>query len=355
MCSTLREYHVREVEMRVGKCYWLANDEARPGPKCCPRSCKYFPRSIMAEAFAALSIAANIAQFVGYGLQLFSDGKEAYNSLHGAKDEHHELEVVITDIKSLCEEVKDNPVRPEISSDEKAFRQLALECGPLADKLRAILDDLKVSKDARFRLPETVRQTIKSSAKKKDIQRLQKRLLDIDVRLRARALEMLQKYVLISSTILELKKRKTTLADFEERNNHSHILSAINDLRETSTRMKINTSFTLDQMRIDILDIMGRFDKLGKVAASQTGVGSNIISRRLAAFSKEGEKVDQQQRALQSLVFESMKQREEKIKDAHKSTLTWIFREPETRFMEWLAAENGIYWVKGKVIDLALS
>jgi hypothetical protein len=115
--------------------------------------------------------------------------------------------------------------------------------------------------------------------------------------------------------------------------------------------MKINTSFTLDQMRMDILDIMGRFDKLGKVTASQTGVASNIISRRLAAFSKEGEKVDQEQRALQSLEFESMKQREEVIKDAHKSTLTWIFGEPETRFMDWLAAENGIYWVKGKVIN----
>ena len=37
----------------------------------------------MAEAFAALSIAANIAQFVDYARQLISGGKEIYNSLDG--------------------------------------------------------------------------------------------------------------------------------------------------------------------------------------------------------------------------------------------------------------------------------
>lgn len=56
-----------------------------------------------------------------------------------------------------------------------------------------------------------------------------------------------------------------------------------------------------------------------------------------------------QQEVLQSLVFEEMKQREETIKDAHEMTLNWMFEKPETGFMNWLEADGGIYWVRGKV------
>jgi hypothetical protein len=152
----------------------------------------------MAEAFAVLGIAANIAQFVGYVIQLISEGKEIYDSLHGARDEHHELEIIIKEITKLSEELQTIIPQPGISTrlpsgDEKAIWLLAEECKPLADQLLHILNDLKVPTDRRFRGLETVRQTFRSAKKRKEIEELKRRLLDIDKRLRVRAFNMLQK------------------------------------------------------------------------------------------------------------------------------------------------------------------
>jgi hypothetical protein len=146
----------------------------------------------MAEAFVVLGIAANIAQFIGYGLQLLSDGKEIYNSAHGERDEHRELEAIIEDIRNISEEIPMRTLSGQ-SNDEKAVRKLAAECGPLADKLSSILNDLKVPDDARFRALQAVRQAIKSAVRRRDVHDLKRRLAELDIRLRTRASRMLQK------------------------------------------------------------------------------------------------------------------------------------------------------------------
>jgi hypothetical protein len=147
----------------------------------------------MAEAFAALGIAANIAQFLEYTRQLISGGKEIYSSLQGARDEHQALKLIIDDIKNLNQESQPANSSAQPSTDEIGFRKLAAECEPLADKLLAILKDLEVPNDVRFRGLQTVRQTFRGAGKKKDIQDLQRRIADIDVRLRERASMMLRK------------------------------------------------------------------------------------------------------------------------------------------------------------------
>lgn len=152
----------------------------------------------MAEAFLALGVAANIAQFISYGIKLLAEGKEAYGSIRGQQDEHHELETIIADIKGLSDEVASVSLQTRVatiplSSDERIIVQLVTECQPLADKLQRLLDDLKVSKGARLRGLQTSWQTLKGGWKKSDIQDLRRRLLDIDERLRFRVSNMLQK------------------------------------------------------------------------------------------------------------------------------------------------------------------
>jgi len=151
----------------------------------------------MAEAFAVLSIAANIAQFTDYARQLISGGKEIYNSLEGARDEHKALKIIIDDVKSLAHDngARANSSRQYSNADEIAFRKLAAECEPLADKLLAILKDLEIPNDGRFRGLQTVRQTIRGTAKRRVIQELLRRLTDIDMRLRYRASRLLEEYV----------------------------------------------------------------------------------------------------------------------------------------------------------------
>jgi len=115
--------------------------------------------------------------------------------------------------------------------------------------------------------------------------------------------------------------------------------------------MNANTSLKLDEMRADLAD---RLDAQGK---SNAGVSITLsdLSSKLINLLENGRLVEQEQRQLGSLAFDSMKEREEKIKDAHKKTLSWVFKNPDTAFMDWLQAQNGIYWVKGKVSRVVIA
>jgi hypothetical protein len=108
--------------------------------------------------------------------------------------------------------------------------------------------------------------------------------------------------------------------------------------------MKINTILKLDELRVDIIDTL---DKQAKSSAGRD-IALDDLWRRFAALAEECQNVEREQKILKSLTFKAMKQRQEKIKDAHKRTLGWIFKKPETGFLDWLQTENGIYWVKGK-------
>ena len=152
----------------------------------------------MAEAFLVLGIAANIAQFVGLGLQLVSQGKEIHGSIHGAPDAHLDIQVIADDIRNVAVELEASTLQSRSltsppSSDQAALTLLAARCQPLAEELLRVLEDLKVRKSARFRTLEAVRQTFRSATKSNDVQELKGRLLDLDRRLRARASVMLQK------------------------------------------------------------------------------------------------------------------------------------------------------------------
>jgi hypothetical protein len=111
----------------------------------------------------------------------------------GARDEHQALKVIIENIKNATDEFQLASSSSNLSNDEVVFRKLAAECQPVADKLLAILKDLEVPSGVRFRGLQTMRQTFRGAAKKKDIQDLQRRLTAIDVQLRDGAARMIQK------------------------------------------------------------------------------------------------------------------------------------------------------------------
>jgi transposase len=112
--------------------------------------------------------------------------------------------------------------------------------------------------------------------------------------------------------------------------------------------MKIHRDETLEALRVEVMKTL---DAHGEEAA-KGHTGLENLSKQLLALAEEGKRMSQEQEILKSLVFEEMEQREEAIKDAYKATLNWLFEKTEkneTKFMNWLEAGNGIYWVKGKV------
>lgn len=130
------------------------------------------------------------------------------------------------------------------------------------------------------------------------------------------------------------------------RENYSVIISAINSLKYASKKLKMNTKLTLEEMRKNLVSTL---EIQAKEALQKQQAGLSNFSKQLLAFAKEGQLVAEQQSRLQTLLFEEMEQREESIKDAHKTTLDWMFEKKKTNFMNWLETEKGVFWVKGKV------
>jgi hypothetical protein len=128
-------------------------------------------------------------------------------------------------------------------------------------------------------------------------------------------------------------------------------MSAINTLSESGERLRIDLTSQLDQQRADILGIL---DVQGPSAVQNIREEMKSLSKMLLSLLEESKKVQHSQQILRSLVFDEIWHREEAIKDAHLKTLTWLFKKPETGFMGWLKAENGFYWVRGKVCYICL-
>jgi hypothetical protein len=54
---------------------------------------------------------------------------------------------------------------------------------------------------------------------------------------------------------------------------------------------------------------------------------------------------------LEGLKFDTIKERQAEIADAHKNTFAWLFKpapDSRTNFVEWLHSGRGIYWISGK-------
>jgi hypothetical protein len=51
---------------------------------------------------------------------------------------------------------------------------------------------------------------------------------------------------------------------------------------------------------------------------------------------------------LGQLEFPDMNERYDELVEAHKQTFRWIYERPELKFVDWLKAGKGIYWIAGK-------
>lgn len=121
----------------------------------------------MAEALAALGLAANIIQFVDFGVRLFSSSRELYKSAEGALKENVELGEITSNIRLVAQSITNST----IGVDEPALREVAGTCLRLADELLATLHGLKVD-GQKHRQAETLRKSLKgirSRHKVKDI------------------------------------------------------------------------------------------------------------------------------------------------------------------------------------------
>lgn len=135
----------------------------------------------MAE-LAALGLASNIVQFVDFGIKLFSEARDIYESAQDGREEDLELETVTVDLKGFARSLhtrgKPSPgnSRPKkLSADELALQKLAISCEKLANELLKLLDDLKV-KGQQNRKWKSFKAALRHVRKEDKINKLEERL-----------------------------------------------------------------------------------------------------------------------------------------------------------------------------------
>ena len=91
------------------------------------------------ESLAALGLAANIIQFVGFGYKLFSESRALYKASDNRVEERVELEIISKALKRLSDDLGTTP------SSTTPQPQAEAELLPLAKRCRTISDELLVA------------------------------------------------------------------------------------------------------------------------------------------------------------------------------------------------------------------
>ena len=151
----------------------------------------------MAEAFAIIGLAANVAQFLEYCILFVSTTKNAYSSTRTAEGSNPERAVVAAEIKKHCWRITCFPTSSHAnhSQDELSIGKIAEQCQSLADELLAVLDSLKPRPSPKFRSMEAIRVGLATLGKNKKIQELEERLNRLYRSLESSVGNVLQRYI----------------------------------------------------------------------------------------------------------------------------------------------------------------
>ena len=141
----------------------------------------------MMDPFSALSVAANIVQFVVYGVNIVSKGNQLYKSTDGTLIENAELEEATVRLQGLSrafQESLDQSV-PENSNAEndQSLRKICDECKAVSHELVGKLEKLKVPNGHPYKKWKSFRQALKSVWSKERIDELAQRLTNLRLEL----------------------------------------------------------------------------------------------------------------------------------------------------------------------------
>jgi len=151
----------------------------------------------------------------------------------------------------------------------------------------------------------------------------------------------------------------------------SLVLRELYKLIQESNQIETRASAQFEELRAEVLRILYSLrdsdwkrhgeSSNGEVILEELSIltkeGADRIedlSRKLSAWTEEGERVATEQHILSSLCFRSMMIRHSQIAEAHAKTFEWMFsmQEDDTpgqyKFVDWLQYGSSFYWITGK-------
>ncbi|KAF2677721.1 hypothetical protein K458DRAFT_395642 [Lentithecium fluviatile CBS 122367] len=268
------------------------------------------------DPLTAVSLAANIVQFVEFSCKLVTSSGDFLQSTTGRLPEHDEVNLIAESLKSLHEKtVCLSTVSLDLgrlNKHEKRLLPLREACLKVADELIDILEGLRVSgSQKRWK---SVRAALLSTLKEKRVRELESRLLKLQAQIDSRVIEDIRKQ---QSEILQLLRKQTRLGGTS-----LQVTRNLSSLVDT-----VQSTFDGLRSRLDLVDVADRVNQAHTKALEQS--------------------------ILISLDYDLRISRRQAIKPAYPDTFRWIFEdqnasgEPIT-FVKWLQNKSGVYWITGK-------
>ncbi|KAK7976616.1 hypothetical protein PG989_015079 [Apiospora arundinis] len=289
------------------------------------------------EPLTALGLAANVAQFLGYGTKLIATAKEVHSSSEGVTQQISTLDTLYGKLGTLSSVLR-LPSQPpgkmgwDAVTYETAIQDIARVCQDDCNKLLELTKQLKRGDGHSTRF-SSLKIALKTMRKSNQINELEQRLHRTQQTLTLQICSLTSLWQsTYSSQLLKLKRDQASL-DFHQNSKLVQIQQEVEQLGHLLRKEALSTKNTTT-LSNDITDLEDRMNRLSLARVD----------------------MDKQHAIIRSLNFESRSCRYEGITKAHEKTFQWVLKEAESldpelasgSMIEWLRHGQGIYWISGK-------
>lgn len=313
------------------------------------------------DGLSALSVASAAVTFVQFGLEIFSKATEMYDSMTGNTKGHQDIRVSAERLDNLCNDLERslNVNQQAQGRHEKEIVKIAKECQTVGLELSSALDKLRAQKGDKW---SSTLKAIQSMWKDKKILATEKRLErlkdDLSLHLSA-AFHSQQSSLIRSLEILSLEHRRLQIQSQDRLHSlRDELLKELQKIREKS----LETQDTLAPATEALKDLLSEEVSTDNRPQSELhrAIGKdrhiqNTLSSSGAVLSNlllEGNRIEKENKFLQSLHFPELYVRRMQITKKHAKTFDWIFEShhkgKRLYFQQWLECEKCPFWIVGK-------
>ncbi|KAI1740332.1 hypothetical protein F4680DRAFT_116318 [Xylaria scruposa] len=289
------------------------------------------------EPLSALSVAANVVQFVDFAFRLIGNTCAIMNSRSGLARHAKTLDVIAKDAVGLSDALTASPA---LASSNTTLQALLSECKTIAGDLLVVLDKLRAKKTKKWNCFIAALRTMWSKGKIDDfVDRLSRVQAQISTHMHFLLLEHMNKE---SAHISALRENAQRLGIEDQ--------GRVEKLRSVVVLRLEKLCKETSKMSEDIMDSLKPDAKLTASHPTSFGLSFDLInyfSGIIKQLAEEQALTEANQDFLESLYFSKIKTRQRKIESAHARTFGWIFQ-PSISFNHWLREGSGTFWVQGK-------
>ncbi|KAM5369188.1 hypothetical protein BFJ66_g5092 [Fusarium oxysporum f. sp. cepae] len=284
------------------------------------------------DPVTAVGLASAIISFVPLCVKLLQSAREIRDSLDGSVEKNLTRKAIVDEMKALSRRLK-SADQARFLPEQRGLYDLALKCHELSQKILYLLDKIRPKSKSSF---ENYRSAYRAWSCESEIKNLEKQLNDCRSQLALGIVDLSsQDSAVYSKRILAMAQ--TDASRLEELQRH------------------------IEALRSGV-----QVEQIGTEACTQL--------RRLLGLQDDALAAIYQNRILESIKFENMHERDDRVHYPHEKTFNWLVEDDETPeneatgmsksetldmhemksksrelFMNWLSSSEGIFHISGKL------